>query len=55
MKLRKLIGQLIFIAGLQTVVGAIVLSQGFQPPPALVVGGTVAMLVGYSIQGWHSE
>ncbi len=55
MHLRKFIGTLIFIAGLQTVVGSIVLTQGFQPPPAIIVGGFAAILVGYSIAGWRGK
>ncbi len=56
MNIRKFIGTLIMIAGLETVVGTIVLSQGFAPTgysAALVMAGFAAVVIGYSIAGWH--
>ena len=52
--LRQLIGQSIYLVGLMTVVLAIALSGDFgQPADGFIVAGSIAVLVGYCVQGWH--
>jgi len=55
MRLRKFVGVAVTLAGLETVVVTLALSQGIQSTAeaALVTGGFLTMLVGYCIWGWH--
>ena len=53
MKIRETIGQLLFVAGLATIWAAGHLSGSFAEASPLLAGGAVAVVVGYSIAGWH--
>ena len=53
MSLQKFIGTVIFIAGLTTVYAAGQLSGSFSEASGALVGGAVAVLVGYCVIGYH--
>ena len=52
-RIREWVGQLIFVGGLATIyTGGQVAGSFAEATPALA-GGAVAVVVGYSIAGWH--
>ena len=54
--IREFIGQSIFVAGLLTVVVSVLLSGDFTDgAEGAIVGGAVAILIGYCIAGWDPK
>jgi len=57
MRIRKLLGAAMTLAGLETVVMTLWLSQGLSSATeaGLVTAGFAAMLLGYCVWGWHDD